>query len=81
MKHGNAKVEDYVGIPVIDRVTAYVDLNEGIVHGNENSKVIGVITHAEDIGNGEVELTIALWKNKFQGEYIKEMDGSVKFDR
>ena len=78
IKHRNAKMEDYINIPVIDRITSYIDFNEGVINGNDNSKVIGVITNAEDIGNGEIELTITLWKNKFQGEYIRDLDGFSK---
>ena len=78
IKHRNAKMEDYVNIPVIDKITSYIDFDNGVIHGNDNSKVIGVITNAEDIGDGEIELTIALWKNKLQGEYIRDLDGFSK---
>lgn len=78
MKHENANIEDYINLPVIDRITSFIDFEKGIIQGNDNSKTIGIITNAEDIGNGEIELTITLWKNKFQGEYIQEMNGNVK---
>jgi hypothetical protein len=77
IKHNGVHVEDYINTPIIDRVTTYVDLNEGIIHGNDKSKIIGIITDAKDIGNNEIELTITLRKNKFQGEYMKNTDGSV----
>jgi hypothetical protein len=78
IRHFNANIEDYINLPIIDRVTSWIDLKEGVIHGNDDSKVIGVITNAEDVGESEIELTITLWKNRLQGEYWKEMDGSVK---
>lgn len=77
-KHNNVEVEKYINIPVIDGISSWIDLKDGNIHGNNKSKVIGVVIDAKDIGNGEVELTITLWKNKFQGEYIIDEDGNVE---
>lgn len=76
-KYSGVEVEDYINVPVIDRVTARIDLTAGTIHANDTTKAIGVITNAKDLGNGEVELTIALWKNKFQGEYLSGAYGKI----
>lgn len=77
-KYSAIKPEDYINIPIMDRVTTHVDLTAGIVHGNNTSKPIGAITNAEDLGNGKVELTITLWKIRLQGEYLSEANGKIK---
>jgi len=78
IRRTNVNIEDYINIPVTDRVTARMNFKEGVIYGNDNSKVIGVITNAEVVDNNEIELTITLWKNKLQGEYLRETNGNVK---
>lgn len=61
--------EEYLNKPVLDRFSEGLIYKDGLPEYDKEPKVIGVVTDAVLIEE-EVELTITLWKNDFQIEWI-----------
>jgi hypothetical protein len=66
---GEKDVSSYKNKPVLDKFSRVVDIENGVISGNDKSKIIGIIKDAKIIGD-DIELLIHLYEHKIRREFL-----------